>query len=196
MKLSLVELAVVAPGSDKPQALKDAVDAARHAENLGHHRVWYAEHHDTAGFAAQAPEILIALAARTTGRIRVGSLALPGQKGAEALPLGARRVTAVVRARWLTMGQPHPPVPPFKLGVRMRGTCGLRSCTATPMPSGPPVRSRGGRVVLWQVTGDLPRGHLTGERCTDTRATTRSGRRLQGADGHCAKGCPRRRPTN
>lgn len=108
MKLSLVELAVVAPGSDKPQALKDAVDAARHAENLGHHRVWYAEHHDTAGFAAQAPEILIALAARTTGRIRVGSLALPGQKGAEALPLGARRVTAVVRARWLTMGQPHP----------------------------------------------------------------------------------------
>jgi luciferase family oxidoreductase group 1 len=73
MKLSLVELATVAPGSNKPQALKDAVAAARQAEDLGYHRIWYAEHHDTAGFAAQAPEILIALAARTTQRIRVGS---------------------------------------------------------------------------------------------------------------------------
>lgn len=73
MKLSLVELAPVAPGSDKPQALNDALDAARQAEDLGYHRIWYAEHHDTAGLAAQAPEILIALAARATSHIRVGS---------------------------------------------------------------------------------------------------------------------------
>ncbi|GGS64274.1 MsnO8 family LLM class oxidoreductase [Streptomyces griseoviridis] len=73
MKLSLVELATVAPGTDKPQALNDVLDAARQAEDLGYHRIWYAEHHDTAGFAAQAPEILIALAARATSRIRVGS---------------------------------------------------------------------------------------------------------------------------
>jgi hypothetical protein len=73
VKLSLVELATVAPGADKPQALNDALDAARQAEDLGYHRIWYAEHHDTAGFAAPAPEILIALAARATSRIRVGS---------------------------------------------------------------------------------------------------------------------------
>ncbi|MFG2727847.1 LLM class flavin-dependent oxidoreductase [Streptomyces canus] len=73
MKLSLVELAAVTPGTDKPKALQEAVDAARQAEDLGYHRIWYAEHHDTGGLASQAPEILIALAAHTTGRIRVGS---------------------------------------------------------------------------------------------------------------------------
>ncbi|WP_416966731.1 MsnO8 family LLM class oxidoreductase [Streptomyces sp. 4F14] len=73
MKLSLVELATVAPGGDRTQALKDAVDAARQAEDLGYHRIWYAEHHDAASAASTAPEILIALAAATTSRIRVGS---------------------------------------------------------------------------------------------------------------------------
>ncbi|MDQ0904780.1 luciferase family oxidoreductase group 1 [Streptomyces canus] len=73
MKLSLVEVAAVTPGTDKPQALQDAVDAARQAEELGYHRIWYAEHHNTGGLASQAPEILIALAAHTTRRIRVGS---------------------------------------------------------------------------------------------------------------------------
>ncbi|MET9122186.1 MsnO8 family LLM class oxidoreductase [Streptomyces sp. NPDC004528] len=73
MKISFVELATVAPGTDKTQALHDAVSAARQAEELGYHRIWYAEHHDTGGFASQAPEVLIALAARTTRRIRVGS---------------------------------------------------------------------------------------------------------------------------
>lgn len=73
MKLSLVELATVAPGGDKPQALQDAVNAARQAEDLGYHRIWYAEHHDAASAASSAPEILIALAAHTTSRIRVGS---------------------------------------------------------------------------------------------------------------------------
>lgn len=73
MKLSLVELATVAPGGDKAQALKDSVDAAKQAEDLGYHRIWYAEHHDSASTASSAPEILIALAAGATSRIRVGS---------------------------------------------------------------------------------------------------------------------------
>ncbi|MFD3517653.1 MsnO8 family LLM class oxidoreductase [Streptomyces sp. NPDC058657] len=73
MKLSLVELAGVTQGTDKPQALEEALAAARQAEDLGYHRIWYAEHHNTASLASQAPEILIALAARATERIRVGS---------------------------------------------------------------------------------------------------------------------------
>ncbi|MFM9586616.1 MsnO8 family LLM class oxidoreductase [Streptomyces caniscabiei] len=63
----------VAPGGDRSQALKDSVDAARQAEDLGYHRIWYAEHHDAASTASSAPEILIALAASATTRIRVGS---------------------------------------------------------------------------------------------------------------------------
>ncbi|MGW0928949.1 LLM class flavin-dependent oxidoreductase [Streptomyces sp. NPDC002644] len=73
MKLSLVELSTVAPGGDKAQALKDSIDAAKQAEDLGYHRIWYAEHHDSASTASSAPEILIALAAGATSRIRVGS---------------------------------------------------------------------------------------------------------------------------
>ncbi|WP_405727525.1 LLM class flavin-dependent oxidoreductase [Streptomyces sp. NBC_01537] len=69
--LSLVEPATVAPGSDKPQALKDAVDTAQHAENLGYHRIWCAEHHDTASSAAQAPEILIARVVELRSLIQV-----------------------------------------------------------------------------------------------------------------------------
>ncbi|MGW3882822.1 MsnO8 family LLM class oxidoreductase [Streptomyces sp. NPDC005055] len=73
MKLSLVELGTVTPGTSKSQALQDAVAAARQAEDLGYHRIWYAEHHNTGAFASQAPEILISLAAQSTRRIRVGS---------------------------------------------------------------------------------------------------------------------------
>ncbi|MEU6225505.1 LLM class flavin-dependent oxidoreductase [Streptomyces sp. NPDC047042] len=73
MKLSLVELSTVLPGGDRTQALKDSVDAAKQAEDLGYHRIWYAEHHDAASTASSAPEILIALASAATSRIRVGS---------------------------------------------------------------------------------------------------------------------------
>ncbi|PWI05650.1 LLM class flavin-dependent oxidoreductase [Streptomyces sp. NWU339] len=73
MKLSLVELGTVTPGTDKTTALRSALDAARQAEELGYHRIWYTEHHGTPGFASHAPELLIALAARETSRIRVGS---------------------------------------------------------------------------------------------------------------------------
>lgn len=73
MKLSLVELGTVTPGTGKKAALDAALEAARQAESLGYHRIWYTEHHNTPGFASHAPELLIALAAHATGRIRVGS---------------------------------------------------------------------------------------------------------------------------
>jgi luciferase family oxidoreductase group 1 len=46
---------------------------ARHAEALGYHRYWVAEHHNSDSQAGTAPEILIAAIAATTGAIRVGS---------------------------------------------------------------------------------------------------------------------------
>lgn len=73
MKYSLVELAPVRPGGSKAQALQAAIRSAQEAEELGYHRIWYAEHHATAGYAAQDPVSLIALAAARTNRIRVGS---------------------------------------------------------------------------------------------------------------------------
>ncbi|MFC9425719.1 hypothetical protein [Streptomyces sp. NPDC056987] len=68
MNLSLAELSNVATGGDQalPQALTDSVDAAKQAEDVDYHRIRYAEHHDSAGTASSAPEILIALAAGAT----------------------------------------------------------------------------------------------------------------------------------
>lgn len=73
MRYSLVELAPVAPGSGKRAALDRALAAAEEAERFGYHRIWYAEHHHTVGYAAQDPVPLIAVAAGRTSRIRVGS---------------------------------------------------------------------------------------------------------------------------
>jgi luciferase family oxidoreductase group 1 len=45
----------------------------QHAEALGYHRYWVAEHHNTAAIAGSAPEVLMAALAATTKRIRIGS---------------------------------------------------------------------------------------------------------------------------
>ncbi|MFC9624012.1 LLM class flavin-dependent oxidoreductase [Streptomyces sp. NPDC056930] len=76
MKLSVVELATVTPGTNKTHALETAIASARQADELGYHRYWYAEHHGIAGQASHTPELLIGIAARETSRIRVGSGAI------------------------------------------------------------------------------------------------------------------------
>lgn len=73
MKLSLVELGTVAPGTTERDGLADALETARHAEEWGFHRVWFAEHHLSRSGASHHPELLIAAAAMTTSRIRLGS---------------------------------------------------------------------------------------------------------------------------
>lgn len=45
MKLSIVDLGTVAPGTTEAEALSDALETARHAEAAGYHRIWFAEHH-------------------------------------------------------------------------------------------------------------------------------------------------------
>lgn len=73
MKLSIVDLATVAPGSTESGALADALETARHAESAGYHRIWFAEHHLSRSGASHFPELLIAAAATQTSRIRLGS---------------------------------------------------------------------------------------------------------------------------
>ncbi|MFJ8043415.1 LLM class flavin-dependent oxidoreductase [Kitasatospora sp. NPDC096147] len=73
MKLSVLDQSVVPEGSTSATALHNSVDLARHADRLGYHRYWVAEHHATGSFAGPAPEILVARLAAETSRIRVGS---------------------------------------------------------------------------------------------------------------------------
>jgi alkanesulfonate monooxygenase SsuD/methylene tetrahydromethanopterin reductase-like flavin-dependent oxidoreductase (luciferase family) len=53
-KLSILDLAPVPEGSSAGQALRNSADLARHAEALGYHRYWMAEHHNMPGIASAA----------------------------------------------------------------------------------------------------------------------------------------------
>jgi luciferase family oxidoreductase group 1 len=71
--LSVLDLAIVAEGSEPADALRNSVELARHVERLGYTRHWVAEHHNMPGIASAAPAVLIAELAAATSEIRVGS---------------------------------------------------------------------------------------------------------------------------
>jgi luciferase family oxidoreductase group 1 len=73
MKLSVLDQSTVVTGRSADVSIRESLALARHAEALGYHRYWVAEHHNSASIAGSAPEILIAAIAATTSRIRVGS---------------------------------------------------------------------------------------------------------------------------
>lgn len=73
MKWSIVDLGTVAPGTTEKEALTDSLQTARQAEQLGFHRIWFAEHHLSRSGASHHPELLIAAAASQTAHIRLGS---------------------------------------------------------------------------------------------------------------------------
>ncbi|MDF0530579.1 LLM class flavin-dependent oxidoreductase [Tsukamurella sp. 8F] len=73
--LSVLDLAPVPAGGSAPQALRNAVDLARHAEAWGYRRYWVAEHHFVA-VASVSPAVLIGQVLAATSSIRVGSAAV------------------------------------------------------------------------------------------------------------------------
>ena len=73
LPLSFLDLTPIPTGSSAREALATSVELARLAERLELTRVWYAEHHNFAGLASAAPEIMIAHVAAATERIRLGS---------------------------------------------------------------------------------------------------------------------------
>ncbi len=72
-KLSILDLAPVVEGSTTREALDNSLDLARHAEGLGYHRFWLAEHHNMVGIASAATAVVIAHVAAGTKTIRVGA---------------------------------------------------------------------------------------------------------------------------
>lgn len=73
MRLSIVDLGTVAPGTTESDGLVDSMNTARHAETAGFHRIWFAEHHLSRSGASHHPELLIAAVAMQTSSIRLGS---------------------------------------------------------------------------------------------------------------------------
>jgi luciferase family oxidoreductase group 1 len=70
---SVLDLSLVSDGSTSSQALTDTTRLAQHAEALGFHRFWVAEHHNMPTVASTSPAVLIAHVAAATSTIRVGS---------------------------------------------------------------------------------------------------------------------------
>lgn len=70
---SLLDLSPVPEGSTAADALGHTVALARHAEALGYHRFWLAEHHNMPGIASAATAVVIGQVAAATRTIRVGA---------------------------------------------------------------------------------------------------------------------------
>ena len=73
MKLSILDQGPISQGQTPQKALENMREAVKFADKLGYHRFWFAEHHNTEGFASSAPEISMAHLAGQTERIRLGS---------------------------------------------------------------------------------------------------------------------------
>jgi luciferase family oxidoreductase group 1 len=72
-RLSILDLAFVPEGATPADALQSTLDLAQHAERLGYHRFWLAEHHNMVGIASAATAVVIGFVAAGTRSIRVGA---------------------------------------------------------------------------------------------------------------------------
>ena len=73
MKYSLLDLCPVPEGHTAADAMQNTADLAQHAEALGYHRYWMAEHHNMPGIASAATAVLLGHVAGKTKTIRVGA---------------------------------------------------------------------------------------------------------------------------
>jgi luciferase family oxidoreductase group 1 len=74
LRLGILDQSPVVAGSDAAAAIAATLALVQRADELGYERYWFAEHHGRRyGFASASPELMIARAAATTKRIRLGS---------------------------------------------------------------------------------------------------------------------------
>ncbi|GAA4831508.1 LLM class flavin-dependent oxidoreductase [Kitasatospora terrestris] len=118
--LTVLDLVPVSSGSTAAEALRNSIDLARRAEELGYARYWFAEHHLNPGVAGTSPAVVLALTAAATSTIRLG---------AGAVQLGHRTALATVEEFGL-LDALHPGR--FDLGL---GRSGGRSTRADAPPA-------------------------------------------------------------
>jgi alkanesulfonate monooxygenase SsuD/methylene tetrahydromethanopterin reductase-like flavin-dependent oxidoreductase (luciferase family) len=136
--LSILDLAPITAGSSPAVALRNTLDLARHAEELGYRRYWLAEHHLAPGVASSAPAVLIGAVAAATSRIRVGS---------GAVQLGHQTPLSVVEA-FGTLASLYPGRIDLGLGRSgQRRQEAARELAAGPRPEPEPARVVGGLLI-------------------------------------------------
>ena len=73
MKISVLDQSPASLGKSQHLAIQESLALARHCDELGYHRYWVSEHHNSDSIIGTAPEVLMAAIAATTTRIRIGS---------------------------------------------------------------------------------------------------------------------------
>jgi luciferase family oxidoreductase group 1 len=73
MKMSVLDQSPAAQGRPQDVAIRESLALAKLCDDLGYHRYWVSEHHNSGSIVGTAPEILMAAIAATTRRIRIGS---------------------------------------------------------------------------------------------------------------------------
>jgi luciferase family oxidoreductase group 1 len=73
LKISILDLAMVAEGHTPGETFSNSANLAQHAEKWGYTRYWLAEHHNMEGVASTATSVLIGHIANATSTLRVGS---------------------------------------------------------------------------------------------------------------------------
>lgn len=73
VKLSVLDYAHIDEGKTAREALNYTVELAKHADQIGFHRFWMAEHHNVPAFASSSPELIMMKLADETKNIRIGS---------------------------------------------------------------------------------------------------------------------------
>jgi luciferase family oxidoreductase group 1 len=73
MKISVLDQSPAAKGKSQHLAIQESLALALHCDQLGYHRYWVSEHHNSGSIVGTAPEVLMAAIAATTKHIRVGS---------------------------------------------------------------------------------------------------------------------------
>ncbi len=72
-KLNVLDQSPIRAGGTARQAVEETIALAKATEQLGYHRYWVAEHHNSNSFAGSVPEILITRLAHETSTMRIGS---------------------------------------------------------------------------------------------------------------------------
>ena len=73
LRLGVLDPSPICAGATAAEAVRETLELAELAEQLGYHRYWLTEHHNQPGSASATPEILLSLVAARTRTMRVGS---------------------------------------------------------------------------------------------------------------------------
>lgn len=72
MKLSILDQAPMSSNQTAQETLQESMKLAQAGEQFGYTRYWIAEHHDLAGLACSAPEVMLSYIGAHTTSIRIG----------------------------------------------------------------------------------------------------------------------------